>query len=139
MFESHIAFGVNLLALVAAAGLLGFAVKTDACCKTLMKSVAYAVLVLGVLNILCTSYYTVRYWEDGYFKTPYGQSCPMMNGQGGMGMMQNGMMNGDMMKMMNGMKGQGNMTNSNIPNTNQMPNNDTTNKDHDEHHPDQGK
>lgn len=129
MFESHIAFGVNLLALVAAAGLLGFAAKTDVCCKTLMKGVAYVVLVLGVLNILCTSYYTVRYWEDGYFKTPYGQSCPMMNGQGGMGMM-----NGDMMKMMNGMKGQGNM-----PNPNQMPNNDTTNKDHDEHHPDQVK
>ena len=133
MFESHIALGMNLLVLVAAAGLLGFAAKTDACCKTLMKSVAYGVFVLGVLNILCASYYTVRYWEDGYFKTPYGQSCPMMN------MMGNGMMNGDMMKMMNGMKGQGNMTNPNMPNTNQMPNGDTSNQDHDAHHPDQGK
>ena len=134
MFESHIAFGVNLLALVAAAALLGLAAKTEACCKSLMKSVAYIVLVSGTLNLLCTSYYTVKYWEDGYFKTPYSAQCPMMNGQG---MIQNGMMNGDMMKMMNmmgGMKNQG-MT----PDGNQIPNGDSTNQDHDAHHPDQGK
>lgn len=116
MFESHIALGMNLLVLVAAAGLLGFAAKTDACCKTLMKSVAYGVLVLGVLNILCTSYYTVRYWEDGYFKTPHGKQCSMMGGKGGM----KNMMDDGMMKMMNGMKGK-----------------TIENKDHEEHHPDQ--
>ena len=108
MFESHIAFGVNLLALVAASGLLGFAAKTEACCKSLMKSVAYIVLVLGVLNILCTSYYTISYWKAGHFKSPHGHQCSMMNG--------------DMMKMMNGMKGQGA---------------DVSKEEHKEHHPGQ--
>jgi len=84
MFESHIAFGVTLLALVAAAALLGFSAKTEVCCSSLMKIIAYLVLVLGGLNLLCATYYTVRYWEDGYFKTPYGGHCQMMNGQGGM-------------------------------------------------------
>ncbi len=124
MFESHIAFGVTLLAVVAAAALLGFSAKTDVCCKSLMKTIAYVSLVLGGLNLLCSTYYTVKYWEDGYFKTPYGQFCPMKNGQGGMGMMNNNMMNGDMMKM---------MQNSNsMPNV--SPNGDTSNQD--PHHPD---
>lgn len=127
MFESHIAYAVTLLALVAAAALLGFSAKTESCCKSLMKAIAYLVLVLGGLNLLCITYYTFKYWEDGYFKTPYGQHCSMMNGQGGM-------MNEDMMKMMKGMKGQGNM-----PNSNQMPSNDTLDQNHTEHHSDQAK
>lgn len=121
MFESHIAYGVTLLALVAAAALLGFSARTESCCKSLMKAVAYLVLVLGGLNLLCTTYYTFKYWQDGYFKTPYGQHCSMMDRQGGM-------MSEGMMKMMNGMKGQNN-----------MPKNDTSDQNHTEHHPDQGK
>lgn len=98
-FESHIAFGVTLLALVAAAALLGFSAKTEACCKFWMKTIAYLVLVLGGLNLLCTTYYTVKYWGDGYFKTPYGHSCPMMNGKDGMKPMRSdGMMDDMMMK-----------------------------------------
>jgi len=119
MFESHIAYGVTLLALVAAAALLGFSAKTEACCKSLMKTIAYLVLVLGGLNLLCTTYYTFKYWQEGYFKTPYGQHCSMMKGQGGI-------MNPDMMKMMNGMEGQGN-----VPTSNPLD------KDHNAHHPDQ--
>ncbi len=83
MFESHIAFGVTLLALVAAAALLGFSAKTETCCKSLMKIVAYLVLVLGGFNLICATYYTVKYWKDGYFKTPYGHQCSMINGQDG--------------------------------------------------------
>lgn len=140
MFESHIAFGVNLIAVVAAAGLLGFAAQTDTCGKALMKSIAYSVLVLGVLNILCTSYYTIRYWEDGYFKTPYNHSCPMMSGPGGMGMMQNGMMKGDMMKMMDKMGGMGGMKNQGgTPNPDEMKKSVTSDQEHKEHHPDQVK
>lgn len=126
MFESHIAFGINLLALVAAAALLGFSAKTESCCKSLMKTIAYLALLLAGLNLLCSTYYTVKYWKEGYFKTPCGQHAPMMmNGQGGM-------MNSDMMKMMNGMSGQGNM-----PNSNQMLNNNTSDQSHVVHHPDQ--
>lgn len=127
MFESHIAYGVALLALVAAAALLGFSARTESCCKSLMKVIAYLVLVLGGLNLLCTTYYTFKYWQGGYFKTPYGQHCSMMDRQGDM-------MSGDMMKMMNGMKGQNKMQNPN-----QMPKNDTSDQNHTEHHPDQGK
>lgn len=97
MFESHIAFGVTLLALAAAAALLGFSAKTEGCCKSWMKTVAYLVLVLGALNLLCTTYYTVKYWGDGYFKTPSGHSCSMMNGKDGMKSMKSGGMMNDMM------------------------------------------
>src|SRR3990167_10713997 len=82
MFESHIALGVTLLALVAAAGLLAFSSKVEGCVKSLSKVVAYAVLIIGVLSIVCITYYTIRYSQHGYFKTPYGKNCPMMDGKG---------------------------------------------------------
>ena len=102
--------------------------------SALLKMGGYVLTVLTALNMF-TLYYAVRYWEDGYFKTPYGQSCPMMSGQGGMGMMQNGMMNGDMMNMMKDMKGQGNMQNPDqMPKD--IPNNGVSDEDHKAHHPD---
>lgn len=119
MFESHIAYGVTLLALVAAAALLEISAKTEACCKSLMKTIAYLVLILGGLNLLCTTYYTFKYWKEGYFKTPYGQHCSMMKGA----------MNPDMMKMMKGMEDPGNMRTPN-----QLPNTNPSDQNHNAHH-----
>lgn len=98
MFESHIALGVTLLALVAAAGLLVFSSKAEGCVKRLAKVVAYAALIIGVLSIICITYYTIRYSQHGYFKTPYGKNCPMMDGKGMPMMDHHGMMKGDKMK-----------------------------------------
>ncbi len=132
MFESHIAFGVNLLALVAAAALLRFYEKTEACCKSLLKVVAYVVLVLATLNLLCTSYYTIRYWEDGYFKTPNGEQCPMMKNKKA-GMMN--MMGDDMMKMKDGKKMNDMNDQDKMSPPKEMPNKDSSDQEHKEHHP----
>lgn len=132
MFQMHTAYSLELLVLATGFVLIYFGSKHS---SALLKIGGYILTVITALNMLCTLYYGVRYWEDGYFKTPYSHMCPMMSGQGGMGMMKDGMMNGDMMKMMDmmhKMKGQGMM-----PNPDQMPNNGTTDEEHKVHHPDQ--
>jgi hypothetical protein len=129
MFQLHTAYSLELLVLATGFALIYFGSKQA---SALLKMGGYVLTVLTTLNMLCTLYYAVRYWEGGYFKTPYGQSCPMMSGQGGMGMMQNGMMNGDMMKMMKmmeDMKDQGKMPKD-------IPNNGVSDEDHKVHHPD---
>lgn len=131
MFQADTAFGTELIALVLGTGLLLWASKEDVCCKGFAKIVAYFTIVASILGMLCTGYYTVRYWEDGHFKHPQSMSMSgmqgmnMMNGKKGMMMMDPSMMkemmnNSPMMKNM--MKGKMN-NNGNADETN-----------HEEHH-----
>ena len=56
--------------------------------KGLAKLVGYFAIAAAALAMLCTLYYSVRYWEDGYFKTP--MTIHMRSGTGkmdGRGMM----------------------------------------------------
>lgn len=130
MFQADTAFGTELIALVLGTGLLLWASKEDVCCKGFAKIVAYFTIVASILGMLCTGYYTVRYWEDGHFKHPQSMSMSgmqgmnMMKGKKGMmmdpSMMQEMMNNCPMMKNM--MKGKMN-NNGNADETN-----------HEEHH-----
>jgi hypothetical protein len=126
MFQMHTAYSLELLVLGAGLALIYFGAKQA---SQILKIGGYILTVATMLNILCTLYYGIRYWEEGYFRTPNGKQCAMMDEQGAM-------MNGDMMKMMKGMKGQGNIANPNMPAANQAPNNDTSEQDHEAHHPD---
>lgn len=135
MFQLHIAYSLELLVLAAGLVLLHYGSQVA---SKLLKMGGAVLTVITVLNMLCTLYYGIRYWEDGYFKTPHGAQSQMMSGQDGMDMMQNGMMDDNMMKMMkmkNKMKGRGKM-----PNPDQRPDNmpdNTPDSEHEEHHPDQ--
>lgn len=73
MFLADSAFALELLALVAGTWLLithgqGFA-----------KGVAYFTIVASILALLCTSFYSTKYWASG--KYDHGSrmgGCPMM-------------------------------------------------------------
>jgi hypothetical protein len=127
MFQMHTAYSLELLVFGGGLVLIYFGVKQA---SQILKVGGYILTVLTALNMLCTLYYGVRYWQGGYYKTPYGQQCAMM---------QNGMMNSDMMKMMSmmkDMKGQGKMQNQDqVPKD--VPNNSVSDEDHKAHHPDQ--
>ncbi|MFQ6612754.1 MAG: hypothetical protein ACE5D2_06595 [Fidelibacterota bacterium] len=78
--------------------------------KTTGKFLGYLITVAAVLTLLCTTYYSLKYWEDGAFKSASaGQMCTnhggMMGGMmsGHQGMM--GMMGGGCDKMMMGDRG----------------------------------
>lgn len=102
MFQADTAFAGELIALVAGTFLLAWVTKQEVCCKTFGKVVAYFTIVASILGMLCTGYYTLRYWKEGDFKRPY--SMMSMQGVGGM----QGM---DVMGSMKGNKGMGMMMN----------------------------
>jgi len=37
----------------------------------LPKFIGYAVMIIAVLSMICTTYYGTKYWMDGYFKKPF--------------------------------------------------------------------
>jgi hypothetical protein len=98
VFHADTAFAVELLALVAAAALLLAAKKSEGAAKGLVLVIAYFSIVAAILALLCTSYYALRYREDGWFKTPFPTPHGMMGGPGMMGgggfMGRSGMMGG---------------------------------------------
>lgn len=70
VFIADMAIAFELIALVAGTALLAYACKEGIGCKAFVKAIAYITIVLSALTILCTGYYSLRYWEDGYFRKP---------------------------------------------------------------------
>ncbi len=60
--------------------------KKEQAAAPLLKIAGIIILVLSLSNMLCISYYMVRYWNDGYFKTPLGMGQMGMMTMGGSGM-----------------------------------------------------
>lgn len=99
MFALDAAFALGFLALVAGTALLMATGKEGLAARGFGKVVSYVTIIAAVLTLLCTSYYGVRYWVDGYFEHPHGMmmkggmmKCPMMEGMGRGGKMGPGMM-----------------------------------------------
>lgn len=78
MFIIDIAFSLELIALIFGAALLIYAMKHTDLGTALPKFIAYLVMILAVLSMLCTGYYTVKYWIGGYFEQPAPISRMMM-------------------------------------------------------------
>ncbi len=93
LFLADTAFALELIAIGVGFIVLLKAQKDETgTYKGLGKFLGYFILVLAFFALLCTSYYAVKYWEDGRYQTP----APMM-----MGAMM-GSMHGGSMGMMNG-------------------------------------
>ena len=121
MFQLHTAYATELIALAAGIALLVWVSQKEVKCAAAAKIAGYFILVAVLLSMLCTLYYGIRYWEDGYFQTPYGP--PPAAGMGGMGMME-----GKKCPMMEGMMG-GKTTEEKGAETQPSKN------DHEAHHP----
>lgn len=115
MFALDAAFALGLLALVAGTILLMLSGREGMAARGFGKAVAYLTIIAAILTLLCTTYYGVRYWVDGYLEHPHGMAmkggmmkcpmmergmkCPMMEGgMGGKGMMKDKMGHGMMQK-----------------------------------------
>jgi hypothetical protein len=86
MFHLDTAFAIELLVLTAGAALLGWTGYAHIHAKKLVRAIAYGVLVLTALTMLCTAYYGVKYTRMGYFSSPMGTQ----GGMTGHGMIQKG-------------------------------------------------
>lgn len=72
VFHADMAFATELIALAVGTALLVWSgSKENVCGKTFAKIVAYFTIVAAVLTMLCTSYYSMRYWEDGFFRKSF--------------------------------------------------------------------
>lgn len=131
LFETYMAFSLTLLALVAGTALLGSLDKLSPCCKNLAKVAGYLTVGLSIVQLVCASYHTVKYWDDGVYKRS--EQCSRHSGDkdDGMMMMQKMMGEGMMPKGMGAGKG------PQMPGENpgKMPVPKSDDVDHDGHHP----
>lgn len=114
IFIADTAFALELIALALGGAFLVWSLQAERGGTKLAKVFGWIIVVLSALALACTSYYSLKYWEDGYYKEPYMkgahykrgqhmmQDMPMMHG---MPMMQ-GMQDGKGMPGMRGKPGQ---------------------------------
>jgi hypothetical protein len=112
IFQADIAFALSLIAIGVGYWVLNKSKSMeDTGLKTTGKFLGYFITIAAILTLLCTSYYSLKYWEDGSFQARSGQMCMnhgggmmgnMMSGHGGMMM---GMMGGCDKSMMSGDQG----------------------------------
>ncbi|NOZ04181.1 MAG: DUF4199 domain-containing protein [FCB group bacterium] len=68
MFQADAAFALELIALGVGFWVLLKTRNNEAGnLKGFGTFIGYFIIVVAFLALLCTGYYTVRYWEDGYF------------------------------------------------------------------------
>ncbi|MCF7797697.1 MAG: hypothetical protein K9N11_08940 [Lentisphaeria bacterium] len=86
-----IALGVGYLVMVKAGK------EENSGSRTIGLIIGWIVIVVAAITFLCASYYTVRYWDDGYYESPRPM---MMEGRNLMnsGKMMPGMMGGHGMR-----------------------------------------
>lgn len=104
MFHLDTAFAIELLVLTAGAALLGWTGYAHVHAKKLVTAIAYSVIALSVLTMLCTAYYGLKYTRMGYFESPMAMQGGMMRHR----MMREG-------KMMKGMTDGGNVNEGRKP------------------------
>ncbi len=74
MFFYHIALSLGLMTLLFSAAFIYFMkafTKAKVCC---INFIAYLVLILSALSLICTIFFGIKYWAKG----EYTHSCPMM-------------------------------------------------------------
>ena len=78
MFQADLAFTVELLAIGLGVAFIIWSLRSEGAGVVTAKITGYFILILAVATLLCTSYYTLRYWEEGYFKGPHAMHRQMM-------------------------------------------------------------
>ena len=82
VFQMETAFAMELIALVLGALLLVWSAGQPVC-QRCAKMIAYFAIVFSILSMLCTSFYSYKYWKAGAFKAPRKHKM-MMQESGGM-------------------------------------------------------
>jgi hypothetical protein len=77
MFLSHIAYALESIALAFGVCLWACVFSVEERCVSWVKKVGKLIVILSVLAMVCTSYYTMKYWLQGSFETPSGMSIEM--------------------------------------------------------------
>lgn len=83
-FNYHITLSFALAALALGAAILIWAKIHESSGTSFAKLIAYVIIILSTVNILCTGYYGWKYWSEGYMDKPFPAMARMQMQQGGM-------------------------------------------------------
>lgn len=87
MFTFHSAMMLALIAIALGVVLIVWSLRNEGQGIALAKVFGWLILIIAILGMLCSTYYSVAYWYKGYFQTPAGmsmmQSKSMMKGMDG--------------------------------------------------------
>ncbi|HDV5709335.1 TPA: hypothetical protein RJD49_001002 [Legionella pneumophila] len=70
MFLFHAAVTLGLIAFSLGVGLFIWGLRNQGAGIQLAKTLGILVAIIAVLSILCSGYYAIKYWHEGYFETP---------------------------------------------------------------------
>lgn len=70
MFLLDLAFAVELIVLGFGICLLVWAYRNEGAGIVATKVFGYIITIFAILVLLCTSYYGISYWSQGYFTSP---------------------------------------------------------------------
>lgn len=85
IFQIDIAFALELLGLIAAAGLLLGSQKAPGLAAWIAKAVGLFGIVAAIAAMSCTAYYAMQYRKAGYFEKPLPANAAPAEAGGGMG------------------------------------------------------
>lgn len=92
MFTFHAALALAFIAIVLGISLFIWGLRQPGAGASLAKVVGILIAIVAALDILCSIYYAMKYWHEGYFQTPSGISTMQSKSTENMGNM-----GGDMM------------------------------------------
>jgi predicted membrane protein len=93
MLKFHLVLSMGLITLAIGAAVLIWSKIHANVGTTLAKTIGYVIIIMSILNILCTGYYAMKYRCAGYFDKPHIRmiqknkmnnqmmQCPMMSEQ----------------------------------------------------------
>lgn len=124
MLNFHAIVSLELIALAFGVAILIWSKVYENIGTSLAKIIGYVIIIVAVINVICTGYYAIKYWQEGYFDKPYPtmmqnqkmegkmMQCPMMSRQ----MMQDKGMQNKMMPMQGQMESSKQMPNTMMQN-----------------------
>jgi hypothetical protein len=70
MFLFHIAIAMGFMVFLFGISLFIWGLRHEGAGVPLAKVLGSLVAILAVIGILCSGYYGIKYWHEGYFETP---------------------------------------------------------------------
>lgn len=70
MFLFHAAYSLGMIALTAGTALYVWSARNSGAGVGLAKLIGILVIIFSIGSTLCTSYYGIKYWSQGYFQSP---------------------------------------------------------------------
>lgn len=69
-FSFHVATALEFIAFGLGIAFIAWSLRNQGQGVKLVRVIGYIIAILAVLEWLCATYYAVKYWSEGYYKTP---------------------------------------------------------------------